>query len=276
MNDDYIGLIKGQDYKSKKRQAIKFNTKNKYAKLKKKPSIKFYIINTILIILIITAIITIILWIKYKLNDSDEKFEAINLDDKTIFQEEEFDSYQVAFNKAKYFLSNSKKGILINTKKIKLSKNPKISVVIPCFNCEEYVLTAVRSIQNQNFSDFEIVITDDFSNSSTSLYLEELKKEDDRIKIVKNNKNMGTLYSRSIGCLSSTGKYLFPIDSDDMLLDKDVFSSVINVAEKGNFDIIVFNSLISSLKPTVESARIFIHTYHKPNLVLFQFVIKNE
>ena len=84
---------------------------------------------------------------------------------------------------------------------------------------------------------------------------------------------MGTLYARSIGTLFSKGKYIFPIDSDDMLLNYDVFSIVLNIADKGNFDILIFNSIMTDLKPDVYSTNIFPHFFdsaHIPNLVLFQ------
>ena len=48
------------------------------------------------------------------------------------------------------------KGILINNEKIRIAKKPKVSPVIPCHNCKDYILNAVRSIQNQNMSNIEI------------------------------------------------------------------------------------------------------------------------
>ena len=186
--------------------------------------------------------------------------------------EEKFDNHIKAFNKAKDFIFTNFQGILINPKKIKLPKKPKISVVIPCYNCKNYILSTIRSIQNQNFSNFEIVLVNDFPSNESLLYYEQLKKEDERIRIINNKKNMGTLYSRSIGALSANGKYIFPIDSDDMLLDEKVFSTVINIADKNNLDITVFNSIRTDLRPNVSSANIRINYYehHQSNLVLFQ------
>ena len=51
---------------------------------------------------------------------------------------------------------------MINNEKIFLTKKPKISAVIPFHNCQKYILRAIRSIQKQNFSDFEIIIANDF------------------------------------------------------------------------------------------------------------------
>ena len=56
---------------------------------------------------------------------------------------------------------------------------------------------------------------------------------------------MGTLYSRSIGVLASKGKYVFPLDNDDMFLDKDVFETITNIAESDNFDLVEFKGIES-------------------------------
>ena len=97
---------------------------------------------------------------------------------ENIYQEDKIDSYVEAFNKSKYFIDKCMKGILINNEKIYSSLKPKISVVIPCYNCKNYLLKAVRSVQTQNFRDFEIVIVNDNSSDETFLFIEELQKED--------------------------------------------------------------------------------------------------
>ena len=153
-------------------------------------------------------------------NDDDDEEENINPDNETIYFEEKFDSYIEAFNKSKNFINNNIKGKLLNSPPIKLQKTPKISVVIPCRNCEKYILRNVRSIQNQNYSNFEIIIVDDASDDGTSLTLEKLQKEDPRLKIINNKVNMGGFYSRSIGTFSAKGKHIFTMDSNDMYLDE--------------------------------------------------------
>ena len=194
-------------------------------------------------------------------------------DNKEIYSKENFDSYKQAFNKAKNFINISLHGILINTEKINLSKKPIVSVVIPCYNCKTFILRALRSIQNQNFSDFEIIIVDDGSKSDTETYIKQIKNEEKRIRIIQNKKNMGLLYTRCIGSLSANGKYILPMDSDDMILDKDVFYTLITIAMKGDFDIIIYNSITTSLEPdinTTEFAPTDFDKKHQPNCVLFQ------
>ena len=69
---------------------------------------------------------------------------------------EKFFSYQKSYNSAKGFIENVLKKKQINKNDFKKSKKPKISAIIPCYNCKNYVDNAILSIQNQNFSDFEI------------------------------------------------------------------------------------------------------------------------
>ena len=190
-----------------------------------------------------------------------------------IYKEEKFESFYDAFNNAKNFINNNINGKLMNKKYNSSSKNPKISAIIPCYNCKNYILKAVRSIQNQNFSDLEIIIGNDFSAGDTLTFLDKLKQEDSRISIINNKKNMGTLYTRTIGTLSSKGDYICPIDSDDMILDLNVFSRIFEIAEKGKFDCLIFNSIVTDLLPNIFDAKIYKNIFeknHKPNLVLFQ------
>ena len=128
-------------------------------------------------------------------------------------------------------------------------------------------------MKNQNFSNFEIVISNDGSTEDTLVFIEQLQKEENRIRIINNKINMGLLYTRCIGTLASKGKYILPMDSDDMILDKDVFSILLNIISKGNFDIIIYNSISTNLKPDVYTTKIAPTDFdnnHKPNRILFQ------
>ena len=105
-------------------------------------------------------------------------------------------------------------------------KNKKISVVIPIFNCQDSILFVIRSIQNQNMFEIEIILVNDHSSDDSLKIIRNIQKEDNRIIIINNKKNKGTFYSRSIGVLESKGEYIFPLDNDDMVFDRDVFDIV--------------------------------------------------
>ena len=264
-------------FKNVKSSNIIKNEKGFYRKFKqkkiKKKSYKKYIVIFIFCILFLTFfLMTKLIWHQYFYNKFDD-FDNIKPNNESIYYKETYDSFYESINKAKDFLNKNMKGILINKEEIKAYKNPIISAVIPCYNSKNYILRTIRSIQNQNFSNFEIVIVDDFSTDDTISYLEHLQEEDPRIVIIKNKKNMGILYTMARGALSSKGKYIFPIDNDDMFLDKDVFYSVIKVAEKGDFDIVLFEMMISSLIPNAYHSSYKKTIFKKeriPNLVLYQ------
>ena len=190
-----------------------------------------------------------------------------------IYKEEKFSSREESYNKAKKFLENNNKGILMQEIPTKIYDNPIASAVIPVYNSKQYISRAIKSIQNQNTPNIEIVLVNDFSTDDTLSFIEEIQKSDQRIKIIKNKKNMGILYTRCIGVLSAKGKYIFPLDNDDMFLDEDVFDTVTKVAEKGDFDIVEFKAITTfNYKSGIYRNRRVDAAFsgHPLNLVLYQ------
>lgn len=149
-----------------------------------------------------------------------------------------------AAKKSIEFLLMSSNGLLFSNISIKTNKNPKVSVVVPAYNIQKYIKQAILSIQNQEMVDLDIVIVNDFSTDNTSKIIEEIMKEDKRIKLLNNKKNMGLLYTRCIGTLTAKGNYIFPLDGDDMFLDKDIINKIYNMAKEKKIDIVVFNAIM--------------------------------
>lgn len=92
----------------------------------------------------------------------------------------------------------------------------KYSIIIPAYNAETTIVRCVESILNQTFSDFELIIINDGSTDQTCELLNQLKKEDSRIKI-DHQKNKGASSARNRGINISTGDYIIFIDSDDWI-----------------------------------------------------------
>ena len=86
------------------------------------------------------------------------------------------------------------------------------------YNIERFINRTILSVQNQNFDNFEIILINDFSTDNSFNIVKELSQKDKRIKIINNIIKKGSLYSRCIGTLISKGKYIFPLDSDDLYL----------------------------------------------------------
>ena len=126
---------------------------------------------------------------------------------------------------------------LVNNNKYKLTGVPEITVIIPLYNCQETIIPSIHSIQYQNMTHIEIILINDFSSDNTSYIIENLQKNDHRIKIINNLRNMGTLYSRCIGVLASQGEYIFNLDNDDMYFSHNLFDSIYKIGKNENLDI---------------------------------------
>ena len=160
-------------------------------------------------------------------------------------------------------------GLLLNNNPLKYTPNCKISVVIPVYNCEKTIKPVVRSIQNQDMADIEIILVNDNSKDNSSQIIQELMEEDSRIRIINNENNKGTLYSRNIGILSANGKYLMNLDNDDLFMDQTVFDITYNESEKGNFDIVEFYGYdIPSYNPTKWQVEIDFFNNKKAGLIV--------
>ena len=87
-----------------------------------------------------------------------------------------------------------------------------ISVIVLVYNDQEYVKTAVLSILNQTYKDFELIIINDHSTDKSLEIVKEFK--DKRIKVYSNTKNLGISESRNRGIKMSNGEHIFFTDSD--------------------------------------------------------------
>ncbi|MHA7129394.1 glycosyltransferase family 2 protein [Algoriphagus namhaensis] len=93
--------------------------------------------------------------------------------------------------------------------------NPLISVVIPVYNTEKYVAEAIESIQNQTFTDWELILVDDCSADSSVEVCMSYAEQDSRIRVIRQEQNQGALKSRNLGIEAATGRFLCFLDSDD-------------------------------------------------------------
>lgn len=93
---------------------------------------------------------------------------------------------------------------------------PKISVIIPIYNVEEYLPVCLDSVLAQTFSDFEAVCVNDGSPDNSAAILEKYAKKDARIKVV-NRPNGGLSAARNTGLENACGEYIYFLDSDDYI-----------------------------------------------------------
>ena len=138
----------------------------------------------------------------------------------------------------------SKQGILLFKNNFIKSKNPDVSVIISLNNKNKYIISTITSVQNQRLENIEIIIVDEYSNDNSIKYIENAQKNDPRIILIKNEKNIGDLYSKLIGTLHSKGKYILFLDSDEMICIEDFIEVLYKKVKKGNYDYIECNEYI--------------------------------
>lgn len=93
---------------------------------------------------------------------------------------------------------------------------PRLSIIIAAYNVENYITDCVESLKKQTFKDFEIIICDDCSTDSTKDIINELAKEDNRIRVIFNTKNLGSGPTRNRCINEAAGEFIAIQDADDI------------------------------------------------------------
>ncbi len=93
---------------------------------------------------------------------------------------------------------------------------PKVSVIMPAYNAEQYISEAIDSILAQTFTDFEFIIINDSSLDSTEQIV--MSYGDKRISYVKNEQNLGVAKTLNKGLAMAKGQYVARMDADDVSL----------------------------------------------------------
>lgn len=96
---------------------------------------------------------------------------------------------------------------------------PKVSVLVPVYNREKYIIECIDSVLKQEFSDFEIVIVDNRSTDNTWAICQELSRKDKRIRIFQNDNNVGPVLNWMRCIEEARGRYSKIVFSDDLLLE---------------------------------------------------------
>ncbi len=94
--------------------------------------------------------------------------------------------------------------------------NPLISIIVPVYNVQDYIEQCIKSIMKQSYSNIEIICINDGSTDNSLNILRGLQKIDNRVRVMT-IKNQGVSNARNEGIISSKGKYLLFIDSDDYI-----------------------------------------------------------
>jgi glycosyltransferase involved in cell wall biosynthesis len=103
--------------------------------------------------------------------------------------------------------------------------NPLVSIIIPAFNAADFISQALKSVHAQTYQEIEVIVVDDGSTDDTYAIVEEFAKKDDRFRLVRQcNAGVGAARNTAIG--EARGKYIAPMDADDLFFPEKLEKQV--------------------------------------------------
>lgn len=157
--------------------------------------------------------------------------------------------------------------------------NPLVTISIPIFKCEKFIIRCLESVKKQTYKNLEIVLVNDCTPDESMLLVKNFMdaNPDLTIKIIEHQENSGLSVVRNNGIKASTGKYLFFLDSDDEITT-DCIELLVKKAEKTGAQIIIaqnrwINTFDNTTKdfgfPTITEKK-----YYDNNLEIFSVYSK--
>ena len=98
-----------------------------------------------------------------------------------------------------------------------MENNPLVSVLMTAYNREQFIAEAIESVLASTFTNFELIIVDDCSTDKTIEIAKKFEMIDSRVKVYKNDNNLGDYLNRNMSASFAKGKYLKYLDADDLI-----------------------------------------------------------
>ncbi len=109
---------------------------------------------------------------------------------------------------------------------------PLVSVVMPCYNAQDFIAASIASVQAQTFTDWELLLVDNGSTDNSAAIYRNLSWNDDRIKVSIYTSKKGPAAARNEAIRNAAGRYLCFLDSDD-LWDEHFLQEMLEFAGNG-------------------------------------------
>ena len=120
-----------------------------------------------------------------------------------------------------------------------MSSSPRVSIIIPLFNDEEFVATALQSCLAQSLADIEIICVDDASTDATVEIVEEIRRGDARVRLIRQPENRSAFQARRVGIEAANAPYILFLDGDDELAPHAA-SATLRKATSAKADVVGF------------------------------------
>lgn len=125
-------------------------------------------------------------------------------------------------------------------------EEPLVSICIPAYNASKFIGSTLESCLNQSYKNIEIVITDDCSKDNTADIV--LSFNDERIKLIKNEQNLGVQKNWNKALINSSGKYCKVMGADDIIYPTCIEEQVKVMENPNNADVV----LVTSYKDVID------------------------
>lgn len=119
-------------------------------------------------------------------------------------------------------------------------ESPKVSVIIPLYNTQDYIRPTLESVAGQTLRDIEIIVVDDGSTDGSLQIVREAASADSRIRVFS-QANQGQSVARNTGLEQAKGRYVYFMDSDD-LLDAGALECCYRKCEENTLDLVLFDA----------------------------------
>lgn len=119
---------------------------------------------------------------------------------------------------------------------------PFFSIIMPVYNTEKYVETAIQSVLKQSYVDFELIIVDDQSTDNSYYVCKKIEQQDKRVKVVQAKHNSGAAAARNLAFHYIQGQYILFVDSDDTI-DKNLLESAYTYMQDTSIDCLKFGCI---------------------------------
>lgn len=147
-----------------------------------------------------------------------------------------------------------------------MENNPLVSILMTAYNREQFIAQAIESVMAIDYINFELIIVDDGSTDKTVPIIEEWLEIDIRIKVFKNDQNLGDYPNRNKAATYAHGKYLVYVDSDDRMF-ADALSKFVEAMETYQCSFGIFSQSGNPEVFMLEPANIIpAHFFRKPIL----------
>ena len=117
---------------------------------------------------------------------------------------------------------------------------PKVSVILPIYNVAPYLDETFKSLIQQSLRDIEIIAVNDGSTDDSEIIIKKYQQQDSRV-ISFSQENKGQSAARNLALQHATGKYIYMMDSDDILKNTDALQTCYDYAEKNQADFTFFD-----------------------------------